>query len=124
MLQISDGAGVTNAGNDVFALGVNQVVAVEFLFAVCGVTRERNARSGGVTLVAENHGLNVYGSTQIIGDLVLLAVENSARIIPAAKYRFNSKLKLDIRALGELTPHRRRQPEGTPRHLRSQRRSS
>ena len=101
-LELCNGAGVTDTGNNVFALCVNKVVAVEFLFAICGVTRKSNARSGGVTLVAENHGLNVYGSTQIIGDLVLLAVENSARIVPAAKYRFNSKLKLDIRALGEL----------------------
>ena len=101
-LELCNGAGITNTGNNVFALCVNKVVAVEFLFAICRVTRKSNARSGGVALVAENHGLNVYGSTQIIGDLILLAVENSARIVPAAKYRFNSKLKLDIRALGEL----------------------
>ena len=62
-LELCNGAGVTNTGNNVFALCVNKVVAVEFLFAICGVTRKSNARSRSVALVAENHGLNVYGST-------------------------------------------------------------
>ena len=64
MLQLGDRARVANARNDVFALGVHQVVAVELLLAVGGVARERDARGRGVALVAEHHGLHVDGGAR------------------------------------------------------------
>ena len=73
-LKFGDRAGVANARDHVFALGVHQVVAVEFLFARSGVARKGHARSGCFTLVAEYHGLNVYRRTHGVINLVLLAI--------------------------------------------------
>ena len=55
LLQLADGAGGADAGNDVLALRIDQVLAKEGLFAGGGVTREGNARAGEVVQVAEHH---------------------------------------------------------------------
>ena len=101
MLQLGDGARVANARDDVFALGVHQVVAVEFLLAVCGVAGKRNAGSGSLALVAEHHALHVNGGTQIVGNLVLLAVEHRARVVPAAEHGLDGQLQLNVGVLRE-----------------------
>ena len=101
VLQISDGAGVADAGDDVFALGVDQVVAVEFLLAVSGVARERNASGRGVALVAEDHALHVDGGAQVIGDLVLLAVQRGTRVVPAAEHGLDGQFQLHHGVLRE-----------------------
>ncbi len=46
-LQVLDRVGRADAGDDVLALGVHQVLAVEALLAGGGVARERDARAGG-----------------------------------------------------------------------------
>ena len=101
MLQLGDGARVANARDDIFALGVHQVVAVEFLLAVCGVAGERNAGSGSLALVAEHHALHVHGGAQIVGNLVLLAVEHRTRVVPAAKHGLDGQLQLNVGVLRE-----------------------
>ena len=93
-LQIGDGARVADAGHDVLALGVHQVVAVELALAVGGVAGEGHARGGCVALVAEHHGLHVDGGAQIVGDLLLLAVENRARVVPRAEDGLDGQLQL------------------------------
>ena len=102
LFELGDGARVADARHHVLALGVHQVVAVEFLVAVSGVARERDARGGGVALVAEHHGLHVDGSAQVIGDLVLLAVQRGARVVPAAEHGLDGKLQLGHGILREL----------------------
>ena len=102
VLEVGDRRGVADAGHDVLALGVHQVVAVELLLAVCGVARERDARGRGVALVAEHHGLHVDGGAQIVGDLVLLAVQRGARVVPAAEHGLDGQLQLHAGILREL----------------------
>ena len=101
MLKIGNGARIADACDDVFALGVHQIVAVEFLFPVCGVTGKGNARCGGLALVAEDHRLHVHGGAEIVGDLVLLAVQRCAWIVPAAEHRFDGETQLHIGILRE-----------------------
>ena len=101
MLQLGDGARVANARDNVFALGVHQVVAVEFLLAVCGVAGKCNAGSGSLALVAEHHALHVNGGAQIVGNLVLLAVEHRARVVPAAEHGLDGQLQLNVGVLRE-----------------------
>ena len=102
VLELGDRRGVADAGHDVLALGVHQVVAVELLLAVGGVARERDARGRGVALVAEHHGLHVDGGAQIVGDLVLLAVQRGARVVPAAEDGLDGQLQLHAGILREL----------------------
>ena len=100
MLELGDGAGVADARDDVLALSVDEIVAVELLLAVCGVAREGDACGGGVALVAEDHRLDVDGGAEIVGDLVLLAVENRTRVVPGAEDRLDGELELNHRILG------------------------
>ena len=102
MLKIRNRAGVTNTCYYVFALSVYQVVAVEFLFTCCRITSKCNTRSRSITLVAENHRLNIYCSAQIIRNLVLLTIQDCTRIIPRAKYCLDSQAKLNVWILREL----------------------
>ena len=102
VFKVGDGARVANAGDNVFALGVDQIVAIELLRAVGGIAGKRDASGGGVALVAEHHGLHVNGGAQVIGDLVLLAVQRRTRVVPAAEHGLDSKLQLDHRILREL----------------------
>ena len=101
VLQLGDGAGVADTGHDVLALGVDQVVAVELLLAVGGVARESDAGGGGVALVAEHHALHVDGGAQVIGDLVLLAVQDGAGVVPAAEHGLDGQLQLHHGVLRE-----------------------
>src|SRR5205807_5266455 len=55
LLEFGDLLGRADAGDDVFALGVNQVLAVEDLFARGRVAREGDAGARVVAHVAEDH---------------------------------------------------------------------
>ncbi len=101
VLELGDRGGVANAGDDVLALGVDQVVAVEFLLAVRRVARERNAGGGGVALVAEDHALHVDGGAQVVGNLILLAVDDRALVVPAAEHGLDGQAQLHHRVLRE-----------------------
>ena len=84
-LEVGDGLGAADAGDDVLALGVDQKVAVEFLGAIGRVAREGDASRRGLALVTKCHGLNVDGGTELVGDTMLLAVDASTLVHPAAK---------------------------------------
>ena len=101
VLELCDGARIANARDDVFTLGIDQVVAVEFLLAVGGIAREGDAGRRRLALVAEHHGLHVDGRAQIVGDLVLLAIQRGARIVPAAEHGFDGQTQLRIGILRE-----------------------
>ena len=101
MLKLCDGAGVANASDNVLALGIDQVITVEFLLAVCGVARKCNTGSGSLALVAEDHALDVDRGAQIVSNLILLAIQSGARIVPAAENGLDRKTKLRVGILGE-----------------------
>ena len=99
--QVGDRLGVADAGHDVLALGVDQEVAVALVGAVGGVAREGDAGGGGVALVAEGHHLDVDGGAQIVGDLVLLAVEDGAVRVPGAEDGLLGETQLEQRVVRE-----------------------
>jgi len=49
---------------------VDQVIAVEDVFAGVGIAGEGNASSGRITHVAEHHSLDVRGGTDIVRDFL------------------------------------------------------
>ena len=100
-LEVGDGLGVTDAGDDVLALGVNQKIAVELLSAIGRVARKGDAGRRGLALVAKCHGLNVDGGTKVIGNAVLLAIDAGALVHPAAKDGLDSKAQLKLRIVRE-----------------------
>jgi len=70
LLEFADGNGGTDAGNDVFALGVHEELAVEFLFAVGGIAGEADAGAAGLVEIAVDHGLDVDGGSEPVVDMV------------------------------------------------------
>ena len=61
LLELADRLGRADAGDDVFALGIDQVVAEELVCARVRVARERDAGARVVARVAEDHRLDVDG---------------------------------------------------------------
>ncbi len=91
----------TNTGYDVFALGVDEILAEELLFAVGRVAREGHAGGGGVAHVAEDHGLNVGGGTPLVGDALNVAVGYGALAVPALEHGAYAALELLHGIVGE-----------------------
>ena len=95
-----------DAGDDVLALGVGQVLAVEHLLAGVGVARERDARARVVAHVAEDHGHDVDGRAQVVGDLVVLAVVVRALAEPRREDGLDREVELLHRIARELAAGR------------------
>ena len=90
-LEVGNGLGVADAGDDVLALGVNQKIAVELLGAVGRVARKGDAGRRGLALVAKGHGLHVDGGAEVVGNAMLLAVDAGTLVHPAAKDGLDGK---------------------------------
>ena len=99
--QVLDGLGVADAGHDVLSLGVHEVVAVELALAGGGVAREGHARGARLALVAKGHGLDVHRGAQVVGDVVLPAVEAGTVAVPGAKDGRHGKRELHAGILRE-----------------------
>jgi len=76
-----------DAGDDVFALRVDQVFAVKPFFAGGRVAREGDARGAAFAAVSENHGLDVDGGAPVVVKAVHLAVQDGARRVPGHEDR-------------------------------------
>ena len=92
----------TNAGNDIFALSICKEFTEKTLCACSGVTCERNAGTAIVAHITECHGLNVYGCTPRVGDIVVTTVNICAGVVPAAENSLDSAEELLLRVGGEL----------------------
>ena len=86
--------GSADAGDDVFALGVDEIFAVENVFAGGRIAGEGDAGGAIVAHVAEDHALHVDGGAPFIGDFVLLAVEDGAFVHPGAEHGADGALQL------------------------------
>ena len=100
-LEVGDGLGVSDAGDDVLALGIHQKVAIELLGSVGRVARKGDAGRRGLALVAKGHGLDVDGGAELVGNAVLLAVDAGALVHPAAKDGLDGKAQLELRIVRE-----------------------
>ncbi len=72
--------------NDVFALRIDEILAVKRLLACRWVARERNARGRALAHIAEHHRLHIDGGAPACGNIVQLAIGDCARIHPRAEY--------------------------------------
>ena len=102
VLEVGDGGRSAHAGDDIFALSVHEVLAEETLLARCGVSGERNARTGGVAHVAEHHHLDIDGGAPVAGDVVHTTVVNRTVVVPAAENGFDRAHELFLGILREI----------------------
>ena len=84
-LQLADGHGSADAGDDVLALRVHQILAEEGVLAGGGVAGEADAGARGVAHVAEDHALHVDGGAQPVVDAVDAAIGLGAFAVPTAE---------------------------------------
>ena len=91
-----------DAGDDVLALGVGQVLAEEHLLAGVRVAGERDARAGVVAHVAEDHRHDVDGRAEVVGDLLVVAVVDRALAEPAREDGLDREVELLVRVAREV----------------------
>ena len=72
----------TDACNDIFALGIDQIFAVEDVRAAGRVSGESDACAGVLAHVAEHHGADVTGRSPTAVDFILTTVEDGSFAVP------------------------------------------
>ena len=119
--HLADRLGRPDAGHDVLALGVREVLAEERLLAGVRVAREGDAGARVVAHVAEDHRHDVDRRAQVVGDLLVVAVVAGALAEPGGEDGLDREVELVERvarevAAGVLADDR---PERRPRRSRS-----
>ena len=100
--QAGDVLGGADACDNVFALGVDEVLAEEALVAGGGVAGEEDAGAGVVAEVAEDHGHDVDGGAHVVGDAAGVAVGDGAGTVPTAEDGVDGAFELLPRVLGDF----------------------
>ena len=94
--------GLADTGHDVFALGVEQVVAVDAGGAQRAVAGHGHAGGTAVAQVAEGHRLDVHGCPPFVRNAVGAAIDDRPIVHPATEDRADGAPKLVHRRLGEV----------------------
>ena len=102
LLQFGDRFRRANAGDDIFALGVNQKFAVEYILAVGRIAGERHAGTGVVAGVTEHHRLHVHGRSPFLGNVVFAAINNRAIVHPRTEHGADRAVELFPRIVREI----------------------
>ncbi len=92
--ELGDWFGCANAGYHVFALSVDEELAVELFFAVGWVAGEGDAGAGVIACVAKDHRLDVDCGAPFCGDVVFAAIDDCAVVHPGAKDGADGALEL------------------------------
>ena len=85
-LQIGDRFRRAHAGDDIFALGVDQKFAVEHFLAGGRIAGERDARTGVGAGVTEHHRLHVHRRAPFLGNVVFPPINNRAIVHPRTEH--------------------------------------
>ncbi len=103
-LEIDDRFRRADAGNDIFALRVRQVLAEHLVLARARVARKADARGAVVALVAEHHRAHVDGGAvrHVRRDIELPTVVDRALAHPRTENRFDGQLQLFDNVFGEV----------------------
>ncbi|CAM5529829.1 hypothetical protein SNARM312S_07686 [Streptomyces narbonensis] len=101
-LEVGQRHGVADTGDDVLALRVLQVVAVDAGVARGGVAGEGDAGAGVRAEVAEDHRADVDGGAEVARDALLAAVELRAVGVPGVEDGLDGEVHLLTRVLGEV----------------------
>ena len=104
LLHLRDLRRRADARDDVLALRVREVLAVEDSFAGVGIAGERDAGAGVVAHVPEHHRHDAARRPQVIGDLELLAVVLGALTEPRAEHGLDREAQLLLRLGRERLP--------------------
>ena len=101
-LHLGDLGRGPDAGHDVLALGVGEVLAEQRLLARVRVAGERHAGARVVAHVAEDHGHDVDRGAEVVGDLLVVAVVDGALAEPAREDGLDRQVELLVRVAREV----------------------
>ena len=88
-----------HAGDNIFALGVDQIFAVENFLTTCRIAGEGDASGAGIAHVAKDHRLHVDGRAPIVGNAVLAPINHRAVVVPGTENGADRAPKLGARVL-------------------------
>ena len=120
-LQGGQRQGIANPRDDVFALGIFQIVAIDALVAGCRVTGEGHARARASAQVAEDHRQHIHRSAKILGNLLLSAIEPGTVGVPRVEDRPDCQVELLTRVLRKISTGMDSDDRLVRRHQRLQR---
>ena len=99
---IVQGVGGTDTGHHVFALCVNQPLAIELVVAGGRVAGESHASGAGVTHIAEDHRLHIDCGAPVVRNALNLTIADSLLTIPALEHGLDAAFHLCLGIIGEL----------------------
>ncbi len=101
LFHFRDRLGRANACHHIFALGIDQVFAVDHVLAGAGIAGESHAGARIAAHVAEHHRADANRGAigQLLGDLELLAVIHRTLAHPGTKHRAHRDFELLVRIL-------------------------
>jgi hypothetical protein len=102
LLHVADLVRRADAGHDILALRVDEILAVKLFRARRGVPREADAGGAIVPHVSEHHRLDVHRRADIVGNSVRLPVILRPVVVPRPEHRVPRQFQLDQRVLREL----------------------
>src|SRR5580704_3658396 len=98
----SDRLGRADACDDILALRVGEVLAIQLALAGRRIPGERNPGPGVVTHVAEDHRLDVDRGAEVVGNAVVVAVVGGPLVVPRLEHGADGGAQLRHRILWEL----------------------
>ena len=115
-LHLRDRTRRADAGHDVLALRVDQVLTIQRRLAGGWVAREGDAGGGVIAHIAEDHRLDVDSGAEVVRNPVQAAIVDCAPTVPGAEYRGDRLAQLLLWILGKLDtlglPDNRLEPFG------------
>ena len=79
---LGDVLGGTDTSDDILTLGVAEPLTEEVVLTSRGIASESDTSGGRLTLVTENHSLDVDGGTPGVGDVVHATVDDGTLVVP------------------------------------------
>ena len=102
LFQFGNRLGCTDTCYHVFALGIDQVFAVNTLRTRRRISGKSNAGAGSITHITEYHGLHVDCRAPIARNIIHTAVHDRSLIVPGTENCLDSFHQLFLRLLREL----------------------
>ena len=103
VLELIDLVRSTDAGDNVFALCVQEELTHQMLLARSRISGKGNTGSGGLAHVSECHHLNIDRGTPGIRDIIVTAVDVCTRVIPGTEDSLDRFDQLLLRIIREIS---------------------